>query len=72
MCDWIGWVIGLAGIIYAVIIECRAKKKLDIAHAGLVSLKPAIQGQNRDEVIRAMNDLLVKLQPTKKIRNPPN
>ena len=32
------------------------------AHAGLVSLKPSIQGPNRDEVIAAIDDLLEKLK----------
>ena len=63
--DWIGWGIGLVAIIYAIITDCRARKKLDIAHSGLVSLKPAIQGQNKAEVIAAINDLLAKLQSPK-------
>jgi hypothetical protein len=43
---------------YAVWTDRRAGKRLDIAHAGLVSIKPGIQGPNRDEVIAAIDDLL--------------
>jgi hypothetical protein len=60
--DWIGWGIGLAGLVYGIWADRRAKKKLDIAHAGLVSLKPGIQGSNREAIIAAINDLLAKLQ----------
>jgi len=66
--DWIGWIIGVVGIViglagvgYAVYVERRAKQRRDIAHAALVALKPAIQGVNRDDVIDAINDLLQKL-----------
>ncbi len=60
--DWIGWGIGVVGIVYAIWTDHQAKKKLGIAHAGLVLLKPAIQGSNRDDVITAINDLLAKLK----------
>jgi hypothetical protein len=66
--DWIGWIIGIVGILvgvagvaYAVFVERRAKQRRDIAHAGLVALKSAIQGDNRNDVIPAINDLLEKL-----------
>jgi hypothetical protein len=60
--DWIGWALAVLALGYAVWTERRAKHRLDIAHAGLVSLKPGIQGPNREEVIGAINDLLSKLK----------
>jgi hypothetical protein len=50
------------GFGYGVWVDSLARKRLDIAHAGLVSLKPSIQGPNRDEVIAAIDDLLEKLK----------
>jgi hypothetical protein len=60
--DYVGWAIGIVGIAVAVWAEVRARHRRDVAHAGLVSLKPAIQGANRDEVIAAINDLLTKIK----------
>jgi hypothetical protein len=60
--DRIGWALAVLAIAYAVWIDRRAGKRLDIAHAGLVSIKPGIQGPNRDEVIAAIDDLLSKLK----------
>jgi transcriptional regulator with XRE-family HTH domain len=57
----IGWLLGVASIAYAITVDRRARRRLDFAHAGLVSLKPAIQGDNREEVLAAINDLLAKL-----------
>jgi hypothetical protein len=54
--------IGALAIGYAFCAERRSRHRLDIAHAGLVSLKPAIRGENRDDVIKAINDLLGKPQ----------
>ncbi len=62
--DWPAWIacaLGVGAIIYAIVIERRARHRLDIAHAGLVSLKPAIQGENKEEIVTAINDLLGKL-----------
>ena len=60
--DWIGWVLAIIGIGYGVYENWRTRCRLDIAHAGLVSLKPGIRGENRDDVIAAINDLLSKLK----------
>jgi hypothetical protein len=60
--DWIGWAIGVAGLGYGIWTDRRARMRLDIAHAGLVSLKAAIEGPNKDRVITAINDLLSKLK----------
>lgn len=63
--DLIGWgglALGIVSFIYAIRTNCRANQRLDIAHAGLVSLKTGIQGENKDEVKAAINDLLQKLQ----------
>ena len=67
--DWIGWIIGGIAVAFAVNAELRlrrmerqARGRRDIAHAALVSLKPAIQGDNKDRVIAAINDVLEKLK----------
>jgi len=58
----LGLLIGAAGLVYGIRSEHRTRKRLDIAHAGLVSLKAAIEGPNKNRVIEAINDLLAKIQ----------
>jgi hypothetical protein len=60
--DFVSWALAAVGFGYGVWVDSLARKRLDIAHAGLVSLKPSIQGPNRDEVIAAIDDLLEKLK----------
>lgn len=60
--DLIGWGLAIVSLGYAICTNRRAKQRLDIAHAGLVSLKTGIQGENKEEVKAAINDLLQKLQ----------
>ena len=60
--DFVSWALAAVGFGYGVWVDSLARKRLDIAHAGLVSLKPNIQGPNRDEVIAAIDDLLEKLK----------
>ena len=67
--DWIGWALGAAGLVigaagfaFGVLTDCRARKRRDMAHAGLVSLKAAIEGPNKEHVVAAINDLLSKLK----------
>jgi hypothetical protein len=76
MCDWIGWTIGIVGIVIAIIgiyigvngnrnaarVEQREKERRGIAHTALVNLKPAIQGDNKAAIIDAINDTLEKLK----------
>ena len=65
LCDWIGLaglVIGVLGFGYAVLAERRARKRLDITHSFLVGLKTGIEGPNKDRVIRAIEDHLMKLK----------
>ena len=60
--DWIGWALGVIGILYAVYTDRRAKQRRDDMHSFLVGLKPSIQGSNKDAIIAAINDELQKLQ----------
>ena len=60
--DFVSWALAAVGFGYGMWVDSLARKRLDIAHAGLVLLKPSIQGPNRDEVIAAIDDLLEKLK----------
>ena len=42
--DFVSWALAAVGFGYGVWVDSLARKRLDIAHAGLVSLKPSIQG----------------------------
>ena len=60
--DWIGYGIGVVGIICTFVIERRAKRRRDEMHSFLVALKPSIQGTNKERIIAAINDMLEKLK----------
>jgi len=41
--DFVSWALAAVGFGYGVWVDSLARERLDIAHAGLVSLKPSIQ-----------------------------
>ena len=43
--DFVSWALAAIGFGYGVWVDSLARKRLDIAHAGLVSLKPSIRAQ---------------------------
>jgi hypothetical protein len=57
----IDWLLGIVCIAYAITVDWQARRRRDIAHAGLLSLASMIQGDNRDQVLASINDLLVRL-----------
>jgi hypothetical protein len=59
--DAIGWLLGIVSIAYAITVDRRARRRRDIAYAGLLSLAAMIQGDNRDQVLASIDDLLAKL-----------
>jgi hypothetical protein len=68
-----GLVLGIVGIVvgvYGIADARRSGRKLreqtQWVHPALVALKPSIEGPNRNEVIRVINDMLQRLQPPKK------
>jgi hypothetical protein len=68
-----GLVLGIVGIfvgVYGIANARRSGRKLrnqtQWVHPALVALKPAIEGPNRNEVIRVINDMLQRLQPPRK------
>jgi hypothetical protein len=60
-------IVGLAVGIYGIVEARRSGRKLreqtQWVHPALVALKPAIEGPNRNELIRVINDMLLRLQP---------
>jgi hypothetical protein len=69
--------IGVAGIIFGIWAEvtrrvdtrnekAERKSDRDQFHRYLVGLKPSIQGANREDVLKSINDTLEWLKPPKK------
>jgi hypothetical protein len=61
----IGVVTGIYGILDARGSSRKLREQTQWVHPMLVALKPAIQGPNRDQVIRAIDDMLERLQSPK-------
>jgi hypothetical protein len=64
--DWIG-VIGLAvggvSLAYAVVSDIRRRSQREWVHMALVNLKPSIRGENKSDVVRAIDNMLSFLKP---------
>jgi hypothetical protein len=58
--------LGIVGIVLALYERSKRKADRDELHRQLVVLKPSIQGQNKDEVVRVLDDTLERLRPSKK------
>lgn len=66
--DWVsvaGLVVGVAGVGYGVWSDAKRKSVERWVHAALVMLKPGIGGENRNDVIAAINNMLEFLQRPK-------
>jgi hypothetical protein len=57
--------VGILGIVLALYERNKRRTERENFYSQLVLLKPGIQGQNRDEVLRAINDTLDWLKPSK-------
>jgi hypothetical protein len=58
--------LGVVGIILALYERTKRRTDREEFHRQLIVLKPSIQGENKEEVIRAINETLVWLKPHKK------
>jgi hypothetical protein len=66
MTDWVGiagLVVGIGGTGYAVWSDVKRRGERHWVHVALVNLKPSIQGPNRADVIRAIDNTLEFLKP---------
>ena len=71
-CDWVGvgsLIVGFVSFVYAVISDEKRRSQRHWVHMSLVNLKPSIQGPNKDEVIKAINNMLEFLKPPGKQRS---
>jgi hypothetical protein len=69
MVDWVGVAgraVGVVGTGYGIGSDVKQKGVQQWVHMALVNLKPGIQGENRDGVLAAINNMLEFLQPPKK------
>ncbi len=68
MVDWLsigGLVVGIVGAGYGIWSDRRRRSDRQWVHMGLANLKPAIRGDNRAEVIAAINNMMAFLKPPK-------
>jgi hypothetical protein len=64
--DWIGWVIGVIGILYGLWSDAKRKSDREWVHMALANHKPGIQWENRTEVIDKINNMMAFLRPPPK------
>ena len=68
MTHWVGiagLVVGIAGTGYAVWSDVKRRGERHWVHMALANLKPSIQGNNRQEVLNAINNMMEFLKPPK-------
>lgn len=68
MVDWtgtVGLVVGIIGVGYGVWSDLKRRSDRKWVHMGLANLKPGIQGDNRNEVITAIDNMMEFLKPPK-------
>jgi hypothetical protein len=58
--------LGVVGIVLALYERSKRRTDRDEFHRQLLVLKPSIRGDNKDEVLQAINETLVWLKPPKK------
>jgi len=63
--DWIGWIIGIAGVGYAVWTDLRSRTERRRLHSFLKGLKPGVEAGNVKGVIAAINDEMAMIIPPK-------
>jgi len=61
-------VVGIIGLSFALWSFFKSRSEREWVHTALVNLKPAIQGENKAQVITAINDMLAFLKPPKKTK----
>ena len=62
----VGIVVGIYGIVEARQSGSKLREQTQWAHITLVALKAYIEGSNRGRVIKVIDDMLERLQPSKK------
>ena len=62
----VGLAVGIYGIVEARQSGRKLREQTQWVHPALVALRPSIEGPNRNEVIRVINDMLQRLQPPRK------
>jgi hypothetical protein len=65
--SYIELALGVAGIVLALYERSKRRAERDEFHRQLVVLKPSIQGQNKEDVLRVIDDTLDWLRPPKKL-----
>jgi len=60
-----GTVVTVVSLCYALYSDIHRKVERDWIHMALVNLKPGIQGENRNEIVTAINNMLEVLKPPK-------
>lgn len=58
--------LGVVGILFALYERTKRRTDREEFHRQLVVLKPSIQGDNKEDVLHAINDTLAWLKPRKK------
>jgi hypothetical protein len=58
-----GLIVGIIGIIYAVISDVKCRSQREWVHMALVNLKPSIRGDNEVRVVAAINNMMEFLKP---------
>lgn len=62
----VGLAVGIYGILQAKQSGRRLREQTQWAHPALVALKASIEGSNRTRAIKVIDDMLDRLQPSKK------
>jgi hypothetical protein len=57
--------VGISGLVFGIWSEWKRKSERESVHAALVNLKPLIRGENRADVIAAINNTLEFLKAPK-------
>jgi hypothetical protein len=59
-------IVGLTGFGYALYSNAKNRTEREWVHTALINLKPGIQGENRSEVIKSIDNMLEFLKPPQK------
>lgn len=69
--DWIGWIIGVAGIAYAIWTDYRSRTQRERLHSFLKGLKTGVvEKPDHDALLTAINDEMATLIRPAKNQSP--